>query len=46
MGDGIACVVGLEQVMASELVEFPNDVFGMALNLETEKVRVMPFWGQ
>jgi len=31
VGDGIARVYGLEKVMAGELVEFPNGVFGMAL---------------
>ena len=34
VGDGIARIYGLSQVMASELVEFPNNVFGMVLNLE------------
>ena len=34
IGDGIARVYGLSKVMASELVEFPHNVFGMVLNLE------------
>ena len=34
VGDGVARVSGLENVMSSELVELPNSVFGMALNLE------------
>jgi len=38
VGDGIARVYGLSKVMASELVEFPNDVFGMVLNLEEDSV--------
>ena len=38
VGDGIASVYGLESVMSGELVEFPNKVFGMALNLEEEVV--------
>ena len=38
VGDGIARVYGLENVMASELVEFPGGVFGMALNLEEDSV--------
>lgn len=38
VGDGIARVYGLTKVMASELVEFPNDVFGMVLNLEEDSV--------
>ena len=32
IGDGVARVSGLENVMSSELVELPNGVFGMALN--------------
>ncbi|MEJ5261632.1 MAG: F0F1 ATP synthase subunit alpha [Ignavibacterium sp.] len=43
VGDGIARVYGLSQVMASELVEFPNDVFGMVLNLEEDSVGVVLF---
>src|SRR5258705_13541877 len=38
VGDGIARVYGLENVMAGELVEFPGGVFGMALNLEEDSV--------
>ena len=34
VGDGVARVSGLENVMSSELVQLQNDVFGMALNLE------------
>ena len=40
-GDGIARIHGLSEVMASELVEFPNGVMGLALNLEEENVGVM-----
>ncbi len=43
VGDGIARVYGLSQVMASELVEFPNDVFGMVLNLEDDNVGCILF---
>jgi len=43
VGDGIARVYGLENVMASELVQFPNDVVGMALNLEEDNVGVVLF---
>lgn len=43
VGDGIARVVGLENAMASELIEFPGDVFGMALNLETDNVGIILF---
>ena len=38
VGDGIALVYGLINCMAGELLRFPNDVFGMALNLEEEHV--------
>lgn len=43
VGDGIARVYGLENCMSSELVEFPNQVFGMALNLEEDNVGVALF---
>lgn len=43
VGDGVARVYGLTKVMASELVEFPNDVFGMVLNLEEDNVGVILF---
>lgn len=43
VGDGIARVFGLEKVMAGELVEFPNGVFGMALNLEENNVGCILF---
>jgi F-type H+-transporting ATPase subunit alpha len=38
VGDGIARVYGLERVMAGELVLFPHDVAGLALNLEEDNV--------
>ncbi len=38
IGDGIARVYGLNDCMAGELLEFPNDVYGMALNLEQDNV--------
>ena len=38
VGDGIARVYGLENVMAGELVDFGHDLFGMALNLEENSV--------
>lgn len=37
-GDGIARVYGLRGAMYSELIQFPNDVMGMALNLEEDTV--------
>ncbi len=43
VGDGIARVYGLENAMASELLEFPNGVFGMALNLEEDVVGAVLF---
>src|ERR1700751_4222752 len=41
VGDGIARVHGLEKVMAGVMLAFPNDVFGIALNLEEEEVGVV-----
>jgi F-type H+-transporting ATPase subunit alpha len=41
VGDGIARVYGLETVMAGELVEFPHEVSGLALNLEEDQVGVV-----
>ncbi len=38
VGDGIAQIYGLEGALASELLEFPGGVAGMALNLEEETV--------
>ncbi len=38
VGDGIARVYGLENVMAGEMVEFPHGVMGIALNLEEDQV--------
>jgi F-type H+-transporting ATPase subunit alpha len=41
IGDGIAQIYGLQGVMAGELIEFPGDVYGMALNLEEDRVRAV-----
>jgi F-type H+-transporting ATPase subunit alpha len=41
VGDGIARVYGLERVMAGELVQFPHNVAGLALNLEEDNVGVV-----
>ncbi len=38
VGDGIARVYGLENCMASELLEFPGETYGMAMNLEEDNV--------
>ncbi|HPY95666.1 MAG TPA: F0F1 ATP synthase subunit alpha [Candidatus Cloacimonadota bacterium] len=43
VGDGIARVYGLEHVMAGEMVLFPNDIYGMALNLEQENIGCIVF---
>ncbi len=43
VGDGVARVHGLDQVMSGELVEFPGDIYGMALNLEEGYVGVVIF---
>src|SRR2546428_2638741 len=41
VGDGIARVHGLEKAMASEMVEFENGAFGLALNLEEDSVGIV-----
>ncbi len=38
VGDGIAQIDGIERVMATEMLEFPHGIFGMALNLEEQGV--------
>ena len=43
VGDGIARVYGLERAMASEIVEFPGELYGLVLNLEEESVGVALF---
>ena len=43
VGDGIARVYGLDNVQAGEMVEFPGDIKGMALNLEEDNVGVVIF---
>ncbi len=40
VGDGIARVHGLENVMALEMVEFPGGIYGLALNLEEDNVGI------
>src|SRR5919201_3104914 len=37
-GDGVARIEGLSEVMLNEMIEFPNGVFGLALNLEETEV--------
>jgi F-type H+-transporting ATPase subunit alpha len=41
VGDGIARVHGLDRCMSGEMLEFPHDVFGIALNLEEDQVGVV-----
>jgi F-type H+-transporting ATPase subunit alpha len=43
VGDGIARIYGLSKVMASELIEFPGNTFGMVLNLEEDNVGAVIF---
>ena len=38
VGDGIALIYGLDQAMLGELLIFPNDVYGMVMNLEEDHV--------
>ncbi len=38
VGDGIARIYGLDGLMAGELIQFPNEVFGLAMNLEEDSV--------
>ncbi|UCF35377.1 MAG: F0F1 ATP synthase subunit alpha [Acidobacteriota bacterium] len=42
-GDGVARVHGLDKAMALELLEFPHDVYGLALNLEEDNVGAVLF---
>ncbi|MGB1264844.1 MAG: F0F1 ATP synthase subunit alpha, partial [Nereida ignava] len=43
VGDGIARVYGLDNVQSGEMVEFPGNIMGMALNLEADNVGVVIF---
>src|SRR5678810_470715 len=43
VGDGVARIYGLDKCMMSEILEFPNGVFGMALNLEQDNVGAVLF---
>tara|TARA_Y100000994_G_scaffold14434_1_gene11224 strand:+ start:21513 stop:23033 length:1521 start_codon:yes stop_codon:yes gene_type:complete len=43
VGDGVSRIQGLENVLSSELLEFPNNVFGMAMNLEENMVGAVLF---
>ncbi|MBT4292200.1 F0F1 ATP synthase subunit alpha, partial [bacterium] len=38
VGDGIARIYGLQDVMAGELIQFPGDTYGMVLNLEEDSI--------
>ena len=41
VGDGIALVYGLDDVMVGELVQFPGNIMGIVLNLEEDKVGIV-----
>ena len=43
VGDGVARIYGLENALAGELIEFPNSISGMVLNLEQDSVGVVIF---
>lgn len=43
VGDGVARIYGLDNCMAAEMLEFPNGVVGMALNLEEDNVGAILF---
>lgn len=43
VGDGIATIYGLERAMYGELLQFPNNVYGMVLNLEDETIGCVLF---
>jgi len=45
-GDGIATIYGLDNCMSGELIDFGNDVFGMAMNLEEESVGCVLLGGE
>ena len=38
VGDGIAMIQGIDKAMSSELLEFPNGVMGMVMNLEEDHI--------
>ncbi|MXR05669.1 F0F1 ATP synthase subunit alpha [Mycoplasma flocculare] len=46
VGDGVALVSGIERVKFGELVEFENNVFGIALNLEQDLIGVVIMGGE
>lgn len=43
VGDGVARIYGLDNCMALEMLEFPNGIFGMALNLEEDNIGAILF---
>ena len=38
VGDGIATIYGLDKAMLGELLEFPNGIYGMAMNLDNDSI--------
>src|SRR3989344_9258906 len=43
IGDGVVRAVGLSNVSASELIKFPHNIYGLALNLEEDSVGIIVF---
>lgn len=43
IGDGVAQIIGLSDVSASEIISLPHDIYGLALNLEEDSVGVVVF---
>lgn len=46
VGDGVARIYGLSKAMAGELLEFPNNVYGLVLNLEEEHIGAVLLGGE
>ena len=40
--DGIARIYGLDRVAAGELLQFPHDIYGLALNLDEDSIGAVP----
>ena len=44
VGDCIATIYGLDEAMYGELIQFPNDNYGMVMNIEEDSIGVALFW--
>ena len=44
VGDGVSVIHGLDNAMLGELLLFPNDVYGMVMNLDEDSVGTKRFW--